>query len=278
MNPGGDPGAGDPIRDETRRTIDDFGEQWTHYPENTGAYAEKETLADIFGPLLALDELRGRKVAEIGSGTGRIVNMLLDAGAGQVTALEPSEAMAACRRNTAGRSDRIRYVREPGERLPEDGFDFVFSIGVLHHIPDPRPVLAAAHRALAPGGRCLVWIYGREGNEAYLRLALPLRAVTTRLPHAALHLLSYALAVPLNAYIFLCRFLRLPMRDYMTRVLGNWDFATRRLTIYDQLNPATARYYRREEALELLAGAGFRDLRIHHRHGYSWTVIGAKPA
>ena len=27
----------------------------------------------------------------------------------------------------------------------------------------------------------------------------------------------------------------------------------------------------------LLADAGFVDVRIHHRHGYSWTVTGVRP-
>jgi hypothetical protein len=51
----------------------------------------------------------------------------------------------------------------------------------------------------------------------------------------------------------------------------------RRLIIYDQLKPAYAKYYTRQEAINLLENVGFINVRIHHRHGYSWTVIGAKP-
>jgi hypothetical protein len=51
----------------------------------------------------------------------------------------------------------------------------------------------------------------------------------------------------------------------------------RRLVIYDQLNPAYAKYYTQTEAEQLLARAGFSDVRTYHRHGYSWTVIGTKP-
>ena len=31
------------------------------------------------------------------------------------------------------------------------------------------------------------------------------------------------------------------------------------------------------EAIKLLEGGGFVNVQIHHRHGYSWTVIGTKP-
>ena len=47
--------------------------------------------------------------------------------------------------------------------------------------------------------------------------------------------------------------------------------------IFDQMKPAYAKYYRREEAMQLVRSAGFENVRVHHRHGYSWTVLGTKP-
>ena len=63
----------------------------------------------------------------------------------------------------------------------------------------------------------------------------------------------------------------------MRNVFARMDRRARYLVIYDQLNPAYAKYYRRDEAIALLADAGFADVAAHHRHGYSWTVIGRKP-
>ena len=63
----------------------------------------------------------------------------------------------------------------------------------------------------------------------------------------------------------------------MKNVLSKLSRAQRQLVIYDQLNPAYAKYYRREDAERLFRDAGFTDMRLDHRHGYSWTVIGSKP-
>jgi hypothetical protein len=49
------------------------------------------------------------------------------------------------------------------------------------------------------------------------------------------------------------------------------------LSVFDQLNPAYAKYYRRDEAIALLRNAGFEEITCRHRHGYSWTVTGRKP-
>jgi hypothetical protein len=63
----------------------------------------------------------------------------------------------------------------------------------------------------------------------------------------------------------------------MRRVMLPLTPAKRRVVIYDQLNPAYAKYYTSQEAHDVLARQGFSGIRLHHRHGYSWTVVGAKP-
>src|SRR5262245_47034433 len=70
-----------------QRTIEEFGEQWSRFDDLGGAFGSVEVLRDLCGPLLSLGEIGGRQVVEIGSGNGRIVNMLLDAGAKHVYAV-----------------------------------------------------------------------------------------------------------------------------------------------------------------------------------------------
>jgi len=123
----------------------------------------------------------------------------------------------------------------------------------------------------------LIWLCGWERNEAYLRFTEPLRRLTTRLPYPALSSLSTAAEWALTAYIGACRLLPLPMHRYMTGVLAKLPPSVRKLTVYDQLNPAYAKYYRKSEAEHLLLAAGFTNVMIYHRHNYSWTAIGTKP-
>lgn len=173
----------------TEKTIEDFGAQWTRNTDNEGYYGSVQLLYDIVGGLVLPEELRGARVADIGSGTGRIVNMLLDGEVQSVIAVEPSAAFDVLKVNTAARASTIEYVRGPGEALPAE-LDFVFSLGVIHHIPKPDPVLRAAYASLRPGGSVVLWLYGYEGNEVYLAVARPLRLLTTHLPDAVVDVLS----------------------------------------------------------------------------------------
>lgn len=266
-----------------KQTIKDFGEQWSRHTLSEGydVYdASTEQLADICGPLLDLDDIRGKKVAEIGSGPGRIINMLMELGAAHAVALEPaSGAMASCRMNTRKHADRITYIEDIGDNLPPSGdLDYVFSIGVLHHIEDPRPSVRAAYAALKPGGKLVIWLYGREGNGLYLAFARPMRMLTTRMPDGWLDFLTVMLDRLLDPYIWLAkRFPFLPMSAYLTNIFSRLSRPQRRVNIFDQLNPAYAKYYRRQEAYDLVAGAGFEPTEICQRFGYSWTVRGTKP-
>jgi len=105
----------------------------------------------------------------------------------------------------------------------------------------------------------------------------PLRLVTKRLPQMLLAGLCSVLNLLLDAYILLCHIYPLPMRKYMSNVLARFPRSVRYLTIYDQLNPSYAKYYRKLEAEALLAREGFMDVQTYHRHGYGWTVVGTKP-
>jgi len=265
-------------RDLQARTIADFGEQWTAYPGAEGYFGSTELFNDTFDPLLSDRDVEGKNVAEVGAGSGRFVAVLARAGARHITALEPSDAFRVLRENTAAFADRITYLKATGDRLPAgSGFDFVFMIGVLHHIPEPDAVVRASYAALGPGGQLGVWIYGREGNALYLLVAGTLRSFTRWIPHAALAAFVGLLYPIVWCYMSACRRLSLPLAEYMRRVMQPLTPAKRRVVIYDQLNPAYAKYYTRAEARDLLERNGFIDVRLHHRHGYSWTVVGTRP-
>jgi SAM-dependent methyltransferase len=264
-----------------QQTIRDFGEQWTTYQDSEGFFGSLALLADFIAPF-PIERFRNARVADIGAGTGRFVVSLLEAGASHVVAVEPSASAEVVQRkvNDVGRNDRVTVLNIRGDELPPDlALDYAISVGVLHHIMQPEHVVAAVHAALKPGGKFVIWLYGREGNALYLALALPLRLLSKHLPRQGKAFLAHLLNWPLSAYIAICRRSRsdrLPLRRYMADILGKLDPAQRHLVIYDQLNPHYAKYYTGDQARRLMESAPF-EVDLHHRKGYSWVVIGTKP-
>jgi len=252
-------------------TIKDFGRQWENYTDNTGYYGSTDSLLSLFGPLLTSSDIQGKRVADVGAGTGRYSRMLVELGAEEILAMEPSSAIKILKQNTASCSN-IQYLQGTANQIPPGAFDLILCIGVLQFIHDPLPSLKAMGQALNPNGKLFLWVYGEENNHLYLSFVRPMRNLTSRMPHELLDKLAGLLVFPASFYAFLCCFLRLPMAAYMCRYFSRLNYYSRKLVVYDQLNPKYAKYYRKEELETLLERSGFYDVRLHHHLGYSWSV------
>ena len=55
------------------------------------------------------------------------------------------------------------------------GVDVAYSIGVVHHTPDPRRAFAALLDVVKPDGVLAVWVYGKENNDWIENVVTPLR-------------------------------------------------------------------------------------------------------
>jgi SAM-dependent methyltransferase len=255
----------------TVSTVEDFGRQWEKYTENTGYYGSIDSLLSLFGPLLTPSDIQGKRVADVGAGTGRYSRMLCELGAGEILALEPSSAIEILKLNTASYPS-IQCIQGSAEQIPSGAFDLIFCIGVLQFIQEPVPSLRAIGQALNSEGKLYLWVYGEEKNQLYLSFVRPMRHITSRMPHKLLDKLAGLLVFPASFYAALCCFFQLPMAAYMRRYFSKLNFYSRKLVVYDQLNPKYAKYYRKEELELLLKSSGFNEIRMYHHLGYSWSV------
>ena len=260
----------------SKQTITDFGKQWKRYPDNKGYYGSVDLFKDFCGSLISEEDVRGKSILEIGSGTGRIVNMLIELGAKHVYAIEPSESYDVLISNTKLSRDKVTCYQVSGENVPNVEVDLAISFGVLHHIPEPKPVVDRVYEVLKKGGKFVVWVYGYEGNETYLSIFLPLRKITKKLPDFLLALIANIFNIMMSVYIWLCGFINLPMKKYALKVFDKLDWHSRKMVIFDQLNPSYAKYYCKNEAENLLKFSCFKNIRIINRHNYSWTISGEK--
>ena len=105
------------MSDLQARTIADFGEQWTEYPDSDGFFGSVDLFDDLFQPLLSAADVGGKEVAEIGAGIGRFVNVLAIPGAARVVALEPSDAFRVLQDNDRARIATASPISPPDGRL-----------------------------------------------------------------------------------------------------------------------------------------------------------------
>lgn len=259
------------------RTVGDFEQQWKQFPNPLDEFhSSEEILRDTVQGLFELSEIAGKRVLEIGSGSGRVLEILRRFGPSKLVGVEPSDHALVLKERFAGNSE-VRIVRARGDEPLDEKFDVCFLIGVLHHIPEPEPVLRNILNSLAEDGRLVVWVYGREGiSQLGVYAIMGLRTITTRVPDRLLRAFSSILAACIRLYGRLA--LRtgsanLPMKGYLSHVFLKCAVDKQVEIVFDQLNPRCARYYRKSELSEELYRAGFTRIVMASRHGYSISAV-----
>jgi len=178
------------------------------------------------------EDLRGSRVLDAGVGAGRYAEVVAQAG-GEVFGVDLTEAVDAAYDNI-GEAAGVHLIQADIFAMPfRDGtFDRAYSIGVLHHTPDPRAAFARVAASVKPGGGVAVYLYKHPGPARYGPDLI--RKITTRLPLPVVRALS-TVAVPLY-YPY-----RLPLLGKVLQFVGpislHPDWRTRWLDTFDWYTP-----------------------------------------
>ena len=264
------------INYKRRDTIKDFGKQFKYHNKIDDYWGGEEMINDIVNPF-DLSLIKNKIVCEVGIGSGRILKNLIKFSPRKIYAIDPSEAIEVAKKNNEDSKIEISYKKISGQMINfKNEIDYIFSLGVIHHIPEAEIVCKKIYESLKPQGKFIIWLYGKEGNELYLFIFNNLRKITRFMPDKILNLFSILLNLFLSVYIFFCKYLNLPLKNYMMHVLKKCSFEKRKYIIFDQLNPSYSKYYTKKEVETLLSKSGFQKFEIVNRHQYSWTAIAEK--
>ncbi len=114
------------------------------------------------------------EILDLGAGTAQIPIELCRRAAGvRVVAVDAAESMLAVGHENviaAGLADRIELVLGDAKQLPfaSDRFLAAISNSIVHHIAEPRSVIAEAIRVATPGGLLFHRDLARPGDETEL--------------------------------------------------------------------------------------------------------------
>jgi SAM-dependent methyltransferase len=281
------PGA---IAADKQRTAAAFGWEWQEFDRLHDDDRTRAQFLDWIAPI-APGFFRDKVVLDAGCGMGRFAAESARFGAREVIAVDLSDAVVAAARNLRDVAN-AHVVQADIYHLPlrrradRPVVDFAYSIGVLHHLPDPEAGFAAITAHLKPGGAIFAWVYGRENNGWIVHAVNPLReTVFSRLPRPVLYAVSFAftaaLELPLVALyrpasrIPALRPLQrvLPYRAYLTWLSG-FGFRHNHHVVFDHLVAPTAFYLRREEFAAWFERAGLAETAISARNDNSWRGFG----
>ena len=257
-----------------------FGQAWKEFPRMDAAY--KDQFFDWIFPVKE-DYFKDKVVLEAGCGKGRHAQIISQAGAAQVYAIDIGEAVDVAYRNV-GQLPNVHIIQADICNLPfAEPFDFAFSVGVLHHMSSPGQGFASICGHLKDNGSVLVWVYGRENNGWLIYVINPIRlAITSKMPAAPLKILSFLVALPV---FILSKFIYKPYCDlrrhlkflpdlfysrYMSYI-ARFDFSEIHHIVFDHLVAPVSNYLKQEEVKQWFLDCGFDHPTMRWHNCNSWT-------
>lgn len=267
-------------------TVESFGEEWNAFHHFDDAELKKigDTYFDIITPaMLGPDKI----AADFGCGTGRWSKYMHDK-VGAVAAIDPSDAVLAAGQLLQD-TPNVHLYKASIDNLPfaDNYFDFGFSLGVLHHIPDTARAMQACVEKIKPGGHFLVYLYYKLDNRGRLyRLLFGLsdliRRVVCKMPSWLKKFTCNMMAIFFYMpFVLFSRFLKLlsvpqkfrakiPLHAY-----ENTSFYIIRNDALDRFGTPLEQRFSKAEIQQMMEKAGLGDIVFSNQSPF-WHAVGKK--
>ena len=259
-------------------TLQSYSYQWRKFKQMFPQW--EDVFLSSIAPVTP-DVFRGRVGLDAGCGFGRSLVYAAKYGA-EVIGLDLSEAIEAARENTR-HLPSVHLVQGDLYHPPlrPASLDFVYSIGVLILVPDPRRGFRSLSRLGKPGAPMFIWVLPR-GRGRQIAVFEAARAVTTRLPLRLLDWLCLTLSLAqwaafimpykiLNAIGLAPLARRIPFTLY-----ERYPFRAMHSDWFDALSAPVLHYHRRDEVASWYQEAGYQQVEV----SLPWEgrAVGVAPA
>jgi SAM-dependent methyltransferase len=269
------------IEPDKAETARNFGWQWTRFTQEDERYAEQ-----FLGWLKPVkpDFFRGKIVLEAGCGKGRHTKLAATWDAQEIVGVDLGDGVESAFELTKNLPNS-HIVQADIYKLPfKRAFDYAFSVGVLHHTPDPKKSFVSLASKVKSGGHISAWVYGAENNEWITRFVNPVReSITSKLDLPMLFLLS---AVPTFAVFLSTKLIYRPLNRTMKPLarhlfyneylnhLGSFGWREQHNIVFDHLVAPTAFYISKPEFEIWWREINAEDVKIIWHNQNSWCGFG----
>lgn len=267
-------------------TVKSFGEEWNafHNFDDKELNRIGDEYFDIVTPVMSGPD---KLAADFGCGTGRWTKYFAPR-VGSIAAIDPSDAIFTAANVLENVPNTLLYKASIDSLPFEDNyFDFGFSLGVLHHIPDTQAAMNACIQKIKPGGYFLVYLYYDFDNRGKLFkfiywLSNLIRLVVSKLPGPLKRFICNILAIALYMpFVGLCRVLRRMGVSNKTRqkiplqIYEKASFYIIRNDALDRFGTPLEQRFTRVQITDMMTKAGLIDIIFSDNAPY-WHAVGKK--
>ena len=168
--------------------------------------------------------------------------------------------------------------------FPEGSMDFGYSLGVLHHLPNPEEGVKSCTAKLKPGAPFLLYLYYAFDNRpVWFRMLWRVsnmgRLVIARLPAWLRIVFADMTAVlcywPLARTALLLERCGYDVSSFPLAFYRDLSFYTMRTDAFDRFGTRVEHRFTRQQITRMMTAAGLVDIRFSDRAPY-WCAVGRR--
>jgi SAM-dependent methyltransferase len=259
---------------------DSFGFQWQRYARTQLDDAQSRESEKDFHRRTGLTpvDMQGKLVLDVGCGMGRYADVATRWGA-RVVGIDLSVAAEVAARNLAGREFVALQADAFALPFAAGSFDYIYSIGVLHHTPNCEQAVKNLPQYLKPGGVLAVWLY--SAYNPWYRFSDIYRRFTSKMPAKGLHSILRVVVPAVNGVDSALRILPVVGRPlsglvrYVIPVNHEPNRKWRVLDTFDWYSPTYQSKHTYEQVFRWFESCGMEDLHVGE---VPISVRGRKPS
>jgi SAM-dependent methyltransferase len=271
------------MSNKVEKVIEDFGNEWTSYTQEGIPEEELRNSFDDYFKLVDLTALPADCIAaDVGCGSGRWAKLVAPH-VGVLHCVEPSPAIEVARRTLAD-AGNVRFINSDLDSMPiaDGSLDFLYCLGVLHHIPDTQAGIISCAAKLKPGGRMLAYLYYRFDFQPFWfrtlwRVSDLVRKAISRLPYRIKLVTTWLIAVlvylPLARLSGLLERLGVDVTNFPLSYYRGKSLYTMKTDALDRFGTSLEQRFTQSEIRAMFERAGFERIVFSPGKPY-WCVTG----
>lgn len=268
----------------SKKSKESFGYQWTRTIFSKVISKFEDDFLNYVYPLKK-EFFQAKLGVDIGCGFGRHIYYAAQFGS-EMVGIDFSNAIDSAYTNTKGLNN-AHLIQADIYNLPlkKSNFDFVYSIGVLHHLPNPEKGFNAILPLLKPGGHVSIWVYSKSRPLVNFVIE-SIRLTTKRMPHGLLYILCIILTFLEYALIIMPYKLLKKIKsingllDKITlrriKIYSEYPFSVISADWFDRLSAPVRYYYNEKDLEDWFRRARLLLIKTSPTGAYGWRALGQK--
>jgi len=267
-------------------TCESFGEEWGKFNQINLNFVEAKNRYNEYFKIFPWHKLPKNPIGiDIGCGSGRW-DRFVASKVRKLHCVEPAKkAIDVAKKNLISFNNIEFHNCSLNEvDITPESLDFCFSIGVLHHLPNPRSALKKCVELIKPGAPILIYLYYKFDNRSYVfkliwQLSNISRKIIIKFPPRIKDLICELIAIfiyfPLAKISFLLEKLGFKVDSIPLSYYRNCSFYSMRTDSRDRFGTPLEHRFTRKEIINICEEAGLENTLFSPEPPY-WCFVATK--